>query len=98
MKVKFATGLLVIVIVSILACGVSGICGADEGKGVSGKTETLIKVNNTVCPVMGNKVDMSNPITVDYKGKVYNLCCPACVAEFKRNPEKYSAKAEAKTN
>ncbi len=53
-----------------------------------------VKVNNTICPVMGNKVDMNNPITVTYKGKIYNLCCPMCPAVFNGNPEKYSKIAE----
>ena len=51
-----------------------------------------VKVNNTICPVTGDKVDMRNPVTVEYNGKVYNLCCPACVAPFKGDPEKYIKK------
>ena len=52
------------------------------------------KVNNTICPVMGDKIDMKDPVTVEYNGKIYNLCCSACVAMFKANPEKYSKIAE----
>jgi len=50
------------------------------------------KVNNTICPVTGEKVFMQKPVTVEYNGKVYNLCCPACVGAFKADPEKYVKK------
>ena len=53
-----------------------------------------VKVNNTVCPVTGSKVDMNNPVTVEYNGKIYNLCCGACPSVFKSDPEKYSKIAE----
>lgn len=72
-----------------------GMCGGDEKAAGSAKT-AAVKVNNTVCPVSGDKVNMSNPTTVEYKGEAYNLCCPMCTAEFLKNPEKYSAKAKGK--
>ena len=53
-----------------------------------------VKVNNTLCPVTGDPVDMKNPVTVEYEGKVYNLCCPMCIAPFKADPKKYIAKIE----
>jgi len=53
-----------------------------------------VKVNNTVCPVTGNPVNMKDPVTVEYNGKIYNLCCPMCPQVFKGNPEKYSKIAE----
>lgn len=52
------------------------------------------KVNNTVCPVTGNPVNMKDPVTVEYNGKIYNLCCSMCPATFKSEPEKYSKIAE----
>jgi len=45
--------------------------------------------------VTGEKVDMNNPVTVEYDGKIYNLCCPMCPDEFKKDPAKYIAKIEA---
>ncbi|MFA6321280.1 MAG: YHS domain-containing protein [Candidatus Omnitrophota bacterium] len=63
-----------------------GLCAQDKP----------VKVNNTVCPVTGQKVSGSNPVTVEYNGKAYNLCCPACIGMFKANPEKYSKIAEEK--
>ena len=42
---------------------------------------------NTVCPVTGSPV---NPkYSVVYDGKVIGFCCPDCVDEFKKDPEKY---------
>ncbi|MBF0570217.1 MAG: YHS domain-containing protein, partial [Candidatus Omnitrophica bacterium] len=32
--------------------------------------------------------------TVEYKGKLYNLCCPGCISRFKADPEKYSKIAQ----
>ena len=59
-------------------------CSLKPGEGMS---STPV---NSVCPVMGNKV---NPkITVEYKGKTIGLCCNACVEMFKKNPEKYMKK------
>ena len=61
-----------------------------------------VEVSNKICPVSGDKVSApgekgtmgDNPVKVAYKGKIYNLCCPMCVKDFKKNPEKYSAVAE----
>ena len=43
-------------------------------------------VGNKFCPVSGEKIVESM--------KIYNFCCPMCIDDFKRNPEKYAAKAE----
>jgi|GEM_PF-4232716 len=94
-----------IVAAVILTCSgafaACGSCGTDEKPADTAKAAAAnvnnaatVKVNNTVCPVSGDKVDMQNPTTIDYKSERYNLCCPACIAEFNRAPEKYSAKAK----
>ena len=61
---------------------------AGEGK------KNPVNAGNTVCPVMGTKVVPGKALTVEHNGKLYNLCCPICVAEFKKNPEKYAYIAE----
>ena len=44
----------------------------------------------TQCPVMNEKVTVGkNTKAVKYKDKVYYLCCPSCIQQFKANPEKY---------
>lgn len=52
--------------------------------------EGAINVGNKVCPVSGESVEvMGGPVKVEYKGKIYNLCCKMCAKDFKKNPEKY---------
>ena len=61
-----------------------------------------VEVGNKTCPVSGDKIPVpgekgtmgDDPVKVEYKGKIYNLCCPMCVKDFKKNPEKYSGIAE----
>lgn len=55
----------------------------------AGKGSKVIDVGNKVCPIRGEKIDESEKATYEYKGKIYNFCCPMCIPEFKRNPEKY---------
>ena len=61
------------------------------------------EVGNKICPISGDKIPApgekgtmgdDGPVKVEYMGKIYNLCCPMCVKDFKKNPEKYSAVAE----
>ena len=52
-------------------------------------------IGNKHCPVTGEEVGkMGAPITFEYNGKVYNLCCPGCKNAFRNDPEKYSKIAE----
>ncbi|MEI6438446.1 MAG: YHS domain-containing protein [Candidatus Omnitrophota bacterium] len=56
-----------------------------------------VNVGNKLCPVSGEKVSADSgmaPVTYEYKGKVYNLCCGGCIAKFAAEPEKYSKIAE----
>ena len=58
-------------------------------------TAQQVIVGNKHCPVSGEEVaKMGPPVTYEYNGKVYNLCCPGCLNAFKKNPEKYSKIAE----
>ncbi len=47
-------------------------------------------VEQTVCPVMGGKINKD--IFTEYKGKKVYFCCEACKPEFEKNPEKYISK------
>ena len=64
----------------------------------TGTTTHLIQVANKICPVSGDKVAGSKmgdkPVNIEYNGKLYHLCCPMCIKDFKKNPEKYSKIAE----
>ena len=55
-----------------------------------------VPVGNKICPVSGEAVGQGGmaPVTYEYKGKLYNLCCGGCIGKFKADPEKYSAIAE----
>lgn len=65
-------------------------------------SKDAVEVGNKICPISGDKVPVpgekgtmgDNPVKIQYKGKIYNLCCPMCVKDFKKSPEKYSAVAE----
>ena len=48
--------------------------------------------NQTKCPVLGGSVNKN--ISTDYNGKRIYFCCPPCVQEFKKNPEKYMKQFE----
>ena len=47
----------------------------------------------TICPVMGGKIDKS--LYVDHEGKRIYVCCEGCLAEVKKDPAKYIQKLEA---
>ena len=44
----------------------------------------------TVCPVMGGKIDKN--VSVDYQGQRIYFCCPSCKETFMKEPEKYMKK------
>jgi YHS domain-containing protein len=61
---------------------------AEEAKKTA---ETMAaSVEQTVCPVTGQKIDKN--IFVEYKGKKVYFCCADCKAVFEKEPEKYIAK------
>jgi YHS domain-containing protein len=60
-----------------------------------------VEVGNKICPVSGEKIpapgekgEMGEAVKYEYNGKIYNLCCPMCMKDFKKDPEKYSKIAE----
>jgi len=50
----------------------------------------VAQAEQTACPLMGFAVDKN--VYTEYKGEKVYFCCPACIAGFKENPEKYVAK------
>ncbi len=68
------------------------VTSTTEPQGETVATSKAIEVGNKICPVTGNKVDdgkMGKIVQYEYDGKIYNLCCPMCVKDFKKDPEKY---------
>ncbi|MHC4760307.1 MAG: YHS domain-containing protein [Planctomycetota bacterium] len=48
------------------------------------------KVEQTLCPVMGNPINKE--VFIEYKGKKVYFCCPGCDEKFTADPEKYLGK------
>lgn len=51
-----------------------------------------MKVNNKFCPITGEEIGKEEGMKgqeamVEYKGKVYNLCCSMCKKNFMKDPE-----------
>ncbi len=62
---------------------------------VAEKLVKVMNVGNTLCPVTGNNVkEMGGPVSYEYNGKLYNLCCEGCSKDFKKDPEKCAKIAE----
>jgi YHS domain-containing protein len=105
MKNKIVT---LLVMGNILMCGNYGFAQIQQVKPnlideaqakldiASGKA---VDVGNKTCPVskelvVKNDMKDSKPEFMEYNGKIYHLCCPMCIKDFKKHPEKYSKIAE----
>lgn len=81
-------------VVGMAMYGGTGSASAHEGHdhdGVSDQAESAVK-KDELCPVSGEKADANGDIAFEYKGKVYHFCCASCVADFKKDPEKFIGK------
>jgi len=76
------------------ACSHSGMAYAEE----SGQAKKAVEVGNKVCPVTGEPIAENPKVTAEYKGKIYNLCCQACIKPFNKEPEKYIKQMSAEKN
>src|SRR3989339_1568418 len=56
-------------------------------KMTDGAAQTADSNEQITCPVMGGKINKD--IFVEHNGKKVYFCCPACIEEFEKNPEKY---------
>jgi YHS domain-containing protein len=66
--------------------------GHDHGGAASQAASADAASKGELCPVSGEEVDAKGGIAYEYKGKVYHFCCASCVADFKKDPEKYIKK------
>lgn len=64
-----------------------GACGSHAKKGAAATVKA-----QTVCPVMGGKINKAQYADVD--GKRIYVCCPGCIGKIKANPAKYVKKLE----
>lgn|SRR3989338_4190771 len=54
------------------------------------EASSAVEVGNKICPVSGEKIGtMGEAVHYEHEGKVYNFCCPMCVKDFKKDPQKY---------
>ena len=60
------------------------------GFSASASAMGLKEDNAGKCPISGNAAKAD--ATAEHKGKTVNFCCNGCVASFKKDPEKYTAK------
>lgn len=64
---------------------VLGVVGLSVGQTFA---EEAVNVGNKICPISGEGFSHGDPVTVEYKGKIYNLCCGMCKKDFLKDPEK----------
>ncbi len=85
--------IVVVLTVVLLGTGASLVSAQNEPAGQA--QPALVEVGNTICPVSGEKVgEMGDIVKYEYKGKIYNFCCEACLKDFVKNPEKFAKIAE----
>ena len=51
-----------------------------------------VEIAQKSCPVMGGAINRE--YFTDYEGRRVYFCCPQCIDEFKKDPEKYLAKLD----
>lgn len=60
--------------------------------------KAAVDVGNKICPVSKHIIKEETKATYEYEGKIYNLCCAACIEEFKNDPGKYIKIIEEQEN
>lgn len=98
-KKEIAVLIAVAVILGIGGLSFAAMCDAtghkEDPKAAAAQNKSeAINVGNKICPVTGDKINEKTKATYEYKGKIYNFCCPACVGTFKKDPAKYIKKIE----
>jgi len=81
MKKWIAVSLLILFTAASVAAPVSASQKAAKGE------------PQTICPVMGGKIDKN--VYADYRSKRVYFCCESCREQFMQNPEKYIETMEA---
>jgi YHS domain-containing protein len=76
-----------------LALGAAAVFAGDgkDAEKSADKAPTTKPINQFCAVEQENKIDPKGGTYV-YKDKVIGFCCPDCIDEFKKDPEKYMAK------
>lgn len=61
-----------------------------ESPAIAEKQKVVDSTEQKICPVMGGAINKD--IFTTYKDKKVYFCCPGCISEFEKNPEKYIGK------
>jgi YHS domain-containing protein len=59
---------------------------------VAGSAGYAKESNQVKCPVLSGPANRN--VYTDYKGKRIYFCCPPCIQEFKKDPEKFMKQFE----
>ncbi len=89
-------GIIVVVVVLVTVFALTGELSAQAGSGEKSGTESAKAekiVAQTVCPVMGGKINKA--LYVDSNGKRIYVCCEGCTDKIKADSGKYIKKLEA---
>jgi YHS domain-containing protein len=72
-----------------IALGTAAVmAGGDKNADKSDKAPATQPINKFCAVEQENKIDPKGGTYV-YKDKVIGFCCPDCIDEFKKDPEKY---------
>lgn len=74
---------------ALFVCALALLVAACDGGGQGGAPKGKAQ---TTCPVKGEKINKE--IFTDHEGKRVYFCCPECVEQFKKEPQKYIKKLE----
>ena len=66
----------------------------NETKGGQSDHKGHSNAGDEICPVSGEKIHEKTKVTYEYKGKIYNFCCPMCIEDFEKDSEKYIERME----
>ncbi|HEY6873917.1 MAG TPA: YHS domain-containing protein [Geobacteraceae bacterium] len=89
---KHVLAVMTAAVIGMAMFGGRGLARAHDGEGASSQAGSAgAEKKSELCPVSGEEVDAKS-ISYEYKGKVYHFCCASCVADFKKDPEKYIKK------
>ena len=89
-------GIIAAVLVLVTVFAVTGELSAQAGSGEKSGTESTkagTTVEQTVCPVMGGKINKA--LYIDANGKRIYMCCEGCINKLKADPAKYITKLES---
>jgi YHS domain-containing protein len=81
-------------ITNVALIAVAGMLAASAVPAEEQEQERAALKPQTVCPVMGGKINRTQ--FADVKGKRIYVCCPGCIRAIESQPDKYIEKLESR--